>query len=375
MADDQDRSSKTQEPTEKKLRDARRQGDVPSSRETGNMMVVVSLFVAAAFVLPWQAPHMVDTLANLIDASGRMEVGTGQPGLVKLGQILQDFITSLVVALGPFFLVLFAGAVFGVLIQGETVVSLERIQPKLSKLSPLEGMKRLFSANSLVEFVKNLVKVLVVGTLALWVTNGAVRGIWSGQGFLPESLPGYLLESSRRLLIAAATFLVPVAVIDILWKRFDWRRRQMMTVKEVRDEMKDSEGDPHIKARRMAIGRKRAQQRIASAVPKASVILTNPTHFAVALKYEQGVDMAPVCVAKGADVMARRIREIAHANDIPIIENKPLARSLYDTVEIDDVVPMEHWQVVAEIISFVIDLRRNRQRKPPAGSTLRTDPD
>lgn len=375
MAEEQDRSGKTQEPTEKKLREARRKGDVPSSRETGNMMVVVSLFAAAAFVLPWQMPQLVEKLAGLIDAAGRIPVGTGRPGLVQLGQVLRDFGLSLAAALGPVFLLLLSGGVFGVLIQGETVVAAERIRPKLSKLSPIEGFKRLFSANSMVEFAKNLVKVLVVGGLALWVTDGAVREIWAGPGFLPESLPGYMLDAARRLLIAAAAFLVPVAVIDILWKRFDWRRRQMMTVKEVRDEMKEAEGDPLLKAKRMSIRRRRAQQRIAVAVPKASVILTNPTHFAVALKYEQGVDMAPVCVAKGTDLMARRIREIAFDHDIPIIENKPLARALHEAVEIDEMVPVEHWQVVAEIISFVLDLQRNQRRDPPAGSTLRTSPE
>ena len=372
---DQDKSQQTQEPTDKKLRDARKQGDVPASRESGNMMVVLSLVLVTAFVLPWQGPRLADALGALIEGAGSVQVGNGRAGLTALGLVLQDMVLTLALVLSPLFLMILTGGVVGVLIQGETVVALDRIKPKLSKVSPVQGLKRLFSANTLVEFGKSLIKVLVVGGLALWVTERAVRGIWEGSGFVPETLPGYMLDATRRLLIAATVFLVPVAILDILWNRFDWRRRQMMSVKEVRDEMKESEGDPQIKARRAAQRRARSRQRMATAVPQASVILTNPTHCAVALKYDQGVDSAPVCVAKGADLMARRIREIAFEHDVPIVENKPLARTLFDQVEVDDMVPVEHWQVVAEIIGFVMEHKKNRHRKLPVGSVLRTSPE
>lgn len=373
--EDQDKSQQTQEPTEKKLRDARKQGDVPASRESGNMMVVLSLVLVTAFVLPWQGPRLAEALARLIEGAGTVQVGNGRAGLTALGLVLSDMAITLALVLSPLFLMILTGGVVGVLIQGETVVALDRIKPKLSKVSPMQGLKRLFSANTLVEFAKSLIKVLVVGGLALWVTEQAVRGIWEAPGFVPETLPGYMLDATRRLLIAATVFLVPVAILDILWNRFDWRRRQMMSVKEVRDEMKESEGDPQIKGRRAALRRARARQRMATAVPQASVILTNPTHYAVALKYDQTVDAAPVCVAKGADLMARRIREIAFEHDVPIVENKPLARTLFDQVEIDETVPVEHWQVVAEIIGFVMEYKKNRNRKLPVGSVLRTTPD
>ena len=375
MADDQDKSQKTQEPTEKKLQDARKRGDVPSSKETGNMMVVVSLVGVAAFALQWQMPQMLDALSSLIDQAGTIHVGSNSAGINDLGEVIYDFVIRIAIALAPVFGLMIAGAIFGVLIQGETVVSGERIKPKLSKISLIEGVKRQFSANTLVEFVKSLVKVLVVGGLALWVTNNAVRAIWQTPGFLPEYLPAYMAESARQLLVAAAIFLVPVAIIDILWQRFNWRQKQMMTMKEVRDEMKEIEGDPLIKGKRAALRRQRAQQRIAAAVPQADVILTNPTHYAVALKYELGTDVAPICVAKGTDLMARQIRIIGHDNDVPILENKPLARTLYDVVEVDDIVPVEHWEVVAEIISFVIALKNDPNKTPPNGSTLRDDPD
>ncbi|SHH77953.1 EscU/YscU/HrcU family type III secretion system export apparatus switch protein [Cognatishimia maritima] len=371
---EEDRSNKTQEPTEKKLRDARKKGDVPASRETGNMMVVVSLIGVVAIALQWQGPKLVDALASLVDNAGRIHVGVERPGVATLGDVFWDFISRIVLAIAPVFGLILLGGIVGVLIQGETVVAAERIKPKWSKISIFEGLKRQFSANTLVEFVKSLVKVLVVGGMALWVTNSAVRDIWQGTGFVPEHLPGYMSDATRQLLIMAAVFLVPVAILDILWKRFDWRRKQMMSVKEIRDEMKEAEGDPLIRGKRAQLRRQRAQQRIATAVPTANVILTNPTHYAVALRYEQGVDVAPVCVAKGADLMARQIRLIAHEHEVPIIENKPLARTLYDVIEVDDQVPVEHWEVVAEIISFVMALKRDPKRKPPTGSELRTDP-
>ncbi len=375
MAQDEDKSSKTQEPTEKKLRDARRKGDVPNSRETGNMTVVVSLVGVVGFALQWQGSQLVDALSSLVDQAGRIQVGSETAGLATLGDVFWDFITRVSLAIAPIFGLLLFGGLVGVLIQGQTVFAVERIKPKLSKISLIEGIKRQFSANTFVEFIKNLTKVFVVGALALWVTNTAVRDIWQAPGFLPESLPGYMAESARKLLVAAAIFLVPVAIADIFWRRFDWKRKQMMTMKEVRDEMKESEGDPLIKGKRQAIRRQRSQQRIAMAVPAADLILTNPTHFAVALKYDQGIDVAPICVAKGTDLMARQIRVIAHENDVPIIENKPLARALHELVEVDDPVPMEHWEVVAEIVSFVMAMKKDPKRVPPPGSSVRDGPD
>lgn len=373
MAENNDDSTeKTLEPTEKRLRDARRKGDVPSSKETGNMVVVIAMLAIIAFVLPYQTPRVVDALSSLIEQSATLTVATGTPGLVRLGEITSSFTLTVTWAIAPLFGVLLVGAVVGAVIQGETVIAFERIKPKLSKISPMQGLKRLFSANSLVEFLKSIVKVFAIGFLAIWFTNQAVREIWSTTGFLPEYLPGYLVEAAKKLLMAAAILLVPVAIADILWRRFDWRKKQRMSMKDLKDEIKESEGSPEIRSKRARRRRELSQQRTVAVVPIADVILTNPTHYSVALKYDPANDMAPVCIAKGADIVALRIREIAFEHDIPVVENKPLARLLYDTVEIDQAVPVEHWEIVAEIISFVFDLKKNIRRKPPSGSVLRT---
>ena len=372
MAEDNDSTEKSLEPTEKRLADARRKGDVPSSRETGNMIVVSALLGIIAFVLPFQTPHAVAALSSVIEQAAYFEVATGRPGLIRLGQIMSDFAGRLALAIAPMFGVLLLGAAAGVALQGETVIAFERIKPKLSKISLKEGFKRLFSANSLVEFIKSIVKVFAIGFLAVWFTMEGVQKIWMTSGFLPEYLPAYLIQASQKLLMAAAILLIPIAIADILWRRFDWRKKQRMSMKDLKDEMKESEGAPEIRQKRAQRRRELSHQRTLTVVPIADVILTNPTHYSIALKYDPEQDMAPVCIAKGADLVALRIREIAFEHGIPMIENKPLARLFYDTLEIDQVVPVEHWQIVAEIISFVFDLKKNIDRKPPHGSVLRT---
>lgn len=368
-----DKSSKTEQPTEKKLRDARKEGDVPSSREPGALMAFFALFLITVYALPRIAAQIAGILSGAFSAAGQVQVGTGRAGLADVGDLFDVFAIGLAGPLLPILGGLIAAAVFGVLIQGETVVALERIRPKPDKLNPLQGFKRLFSLDSFIEFLKSVAKVLIIGALAGWVTRDAVRDLWQGPGLDPETLPGYIAHFAGFLLAAACAFLLPVTIGDIIWKRFSWLKKQRMTLKEVRNELKEQEGDPHFKARRQQIQRKRARQRAAQAVPTASVILTNPTHFAVALRYRMGQDDAPVCVAKGSDLMARHIRELAREHDIPIVENKPLARALHATVEVDQAIPFEHWQAVAEIIGYLMDLRRNIRRKPPAGSELRLE--
>jgi flagellar biosynthesis protein FlhB len=374
MSDKPDPSSQTQEPTPKKLMDARRKGDVPSSRETGNMMVVLSLSILVAFIVPFTITQLVETLANTIEASGMFLVGTDEAGLRRLGEFLTDFISDLRLFFIPVFAILLAGAISGILIQGETVFALERLKPKLSKISPIQGLTRLFSKNTAVEFLKNLSKVIFVGVVAVWVAYTSVREIWQGYGIYPEEMPKYISGVALKLLVPVTFFLIPIAIADILWQRFQWKKKQMMTMKEVKDEFKDSEGDPQIRGKRAALRRERSQKRLVHIIPKASVIITNPTHFAVALKYERNVDVAPVCVAKGSDAVARRIRQIAFDNDVPMIENKLLARTLYTATEIDQLIPDEHWKAVAEIIGYIESLQSNRKRRPPKGSLLQTDP-
>jgi flagellar biosynthetic protein FlhB len=367
---DEDKSSKTEEPTEQKLRKAREKGDVPSSKETGNMMSAFALLVISLYVLPMMLPRLAGDLSGLIAQAGGIEIGNGAAGLRDVSGVAQALATTVAGTLAPVVLVMVLAALFGVLIQGQTVVALERIKPKLSKLNPLSGFKRLFSADAFVEFGKNVAKVAVVAIIAALAVRGSVMEIWEAPGFSPETLLPHAQGAIVRMLVGATAFLAAVALIDIIWKRIDYTRKQRMSLKEIRDEHKDSEGDPHIKGKRAQIRRKRAQQRISVAVPQATLVLTNPTHYAVALRYTPGVDPAPVCVAKGTDLIAAQIRRIARENDVSIVENKPLARALHAVVEVDDAIPAEHWQAVAEIIGYIMDLKRRIRRAPPEGSKL-----
>jgi len=371
MAEDDDKSSKTEEPTERKLRQAREKGDVASSREAGNMMSVLALFALVAFILPVAGGPLVAELRGVFETAGQVGIGQDGQGIRDIGAVTWALSRGIGITMAPVLAVLLLCAFAGVAMQGDIVMAGERIQPKLSKISPIAGLKRLFSANNLVEFVKSLVKVLVVGAIALTITYQAVMQLAPTESLVPELMPAFARGAAMRILLIVTVILAFITIADILWKRFDWRRKQRMSFQDIKDEMKETEGDPHIRGKRAQIQREKSRQRIAQAVPRATVVLTNPTHFAVALRYEGGADDAPVCVAKGADLMAAQIRKLAREADVPIIENKPLARALYDVAEVDREIPVEHWEAVAAIIGYVLDLGRNIRRAPPKGSSLR----
>ncbi len=373
MSTEEDKSSKSEEPTEKKLKESRKKGDVPSSKEPANLMGVLSLFLVAAFLSPTLVPQLGGVLGEIISNAAFVEVGSGVTGLSDLAVAADKMVSGISILLGPVMLVLVLAALFGVFVQGELVFAVERIKPKASKVSPFAGFKRLFSTDALVEFAKNLAKVGVVATISAWWGYEAVVGIWQTSDAVPETLMGYILSAATMILVGTTAFLFCTASADVLWKRSQWFKKQRMSIREVRDEHKDSEGDPHIKAKRASLRRQRAKQRIAVAVPTATVVVTNPTHYAIALRFEMGRDVGPVCVAKGTDLVAAQIRKIARDAEVPIVENRPLARALHSTVDLDEMVPTEHWQAVAEIIGYVLSLRRNIDVSAPAGSRLRLE--
>ncbi|GAA6150328.1 flagellar biosynthesis protein FlhB [Pseudooceanicola nitratireducens] len=368
---EEDKQNKTEAPTPRKLRQAREKGDVPSSKEVGNMMSVMSLFLVAIFFLPQLGPMLVGSLRRVFENAGQVVIGEDRQGIRDLSQVTMELSGSLATVLAPVAFTMVFAAIVAVLIQGEVVVALDRITPKLSKVNPIEGFKKIFSLDAMVEFLKSVAKVLVVGGISIYIAQVAVRGIWQAQGVSPEAILPYIGRYASILLIIITILLTVLAAADVMWKRFQWMKKLRMSIQDIKDEHKEMEGDPLIRAKRAEQRRRRAQQRITTAVPTATVVLTNPTHFAVALRYDNGTDQAPICVAKGADLMAAQIRKVARDNDVPLVENRPLARALHDVAEIDEEIPFEHWQAVAEIIGYVLDLQANIQRMPPEGSTLR----
>ncbi|WP_425051081.1 EscU/YscU/HrcU family type III secretion system export apparatus switch protein [Psychromarinibacter sp. S121] len=372
---DTDDSSKTEEPTERKLKKAREKGDVPTSKEVGHLLIYGALLVFVGLYLPLKAAIGASSLGSLFDIAGAVDIGTGQAGLDDLRGVLapQVFQVGSIVA-GSLGILLVAAMISGAL-QGPFVVSKERITPKLDKISPGKGIKRIASANNLVEFAKSFVKLTLFGGLAVWVSWVAIRKLLPGTIMLPEFVPSMIAENAVLMLAWIVLLMFPITAADIAWKRYSHHKKQRMSLKELRDDHKDAEGDPQIKGKRDQLRRARARQRMQKAVPTATLVVTNPTHFAVALRYERGRDASPVCVAKGTDQIAGRIRQLAHENEIPVIESRALARALHATCEIDHPIPKAHWAEVAELVAFVFDLRNKIRRKLPSGASHRRQED
>jgi flagellar biosynthetic protein FlhB len=263
----------------------------------------------------------------------------------------------MVAAVAVPFLVLVLAAIGGNVIQHRLVWSYQTLAPKLSKISPLAGLKRIFSKQALANLTKGLVKLAVVGivmTVLMWPERGRLEALTRSDiaSIIPVSL-----TLALKMLAAVVAMLALVAAADYLFQYRQWYERQKMSLREMKEEFKQTEGDPMIKGKIRQLRQQRMRKRMMAAVPKASVVITNPTHYAIALQYDKGME-APVCVAKGTDLVALKIREVATQHSIPIVENPPLARALHATVEIDEEIPTEHYKAVAEVIGYVMKLRR-----------------
>jgi flagellar biosynthetic protein FlhB len=351
MADENDTADKTEDPTQKRLDEAHDRGDVAKSQEVNTwFMIAGATLVLSSFsgsIGGIQAP-----LRNLIANSWM--VHTDGLSLLALTQKLEYM---LIAALGVPFLMLAMAAIAGNLLQHRLVWSGESLKPNLSKISPASGAKRIFGKQAAANFGKGLFKLVALGTVMLSILWPERHRLETMMQFDPMTILGVIVTLTLRLLGAVVAMLAVVAIADYFFQYRQWYERQKMSLQEMKQEFKQAEGDPHVKGRIRQLRHARMKKRMMTAVPKASVIITNPTHYAVALSYERGMS-APVCVAKGVDLIALKIREIAKAHDIPIVENVPLARALHATVEIDDEIPVEHYHAVAEVIGYVMGLKR-----------------
>ena len=354
MAGDQDPESKTEAPTDRKLSEARRKGDVAKSMDLPQWASLAATFGVLAIAGGWMIQRLAADLLPYIANPHEFEVS---------GPGLQRVMLSLMIAAAPMVAgVLICAAVAGAaasLLQTGLLFSPEKIKFDLSKLSPMAGFKRLFGVDALVQFLKSVIKLCAVAAVVWWVFKPHARELEQ----LVALDVAALLPLTRRLLIslffAVLIFLGFGAGADYLWQRFRFMQRMRMSKEELKDEFKSTEGDPHVKAKLKQIRVERSRKRMMQAIPTATVVVTNPTHYAVALRYEAGDTPVPICVAKGVDSLALKIREIAGAHNVPIIEDVPLARALYATVEVDEVIPRQHFEAVARIIGFILG-GRNR---------------
>lgn len=352
MAEDQDESQKTEEPTRKRLDEAEERGQVISSREATHFMLLIAFTFVAAWIAPSLFRRTQNSLSKFIERPESIPVGEQGIGVLFI-DIIQNAGAILFIPFIVFITAVFASS----FIQQNFVFSVEPIIPKLEKISPMKGFSRLFSLRAITEFLKSLIKLIVVGLVA-WYT---VLPYFDRIEKLPQStiagMMTYLSVTSQRMLVAICIVMFFLALMDYLYQRFQYIKNLRMTKQEIKEEYKQQEGDPHVKQRLRQIRMERARKRMMSAVPTADVIVTNPTHYSVALKYDAESMRAPRVVAKGLDNIALRIREVAKEHDIPLFENPPLAQALYATVEIDQEVPVEHYKAVAEVITYVYRLK------------------
>ncbi len=351
MAEDSDSGQKTEQPSQRKLQQARERGQVPQSREVNTWFMLMAGTGLLVFAGPSIGKALERSLAAFLSLHGflgdsgvRWEAVRGAIGEVGVAMVV-PMIVLLVVAIG------------GTLVQTGLLFATEKISFDISKISPLAGFKRLFSIRSGVEFFKSLAKVAAVAAVAFWTAFPAVSQLAHMIREPVEAMPGEIYKIVLHLLLGVLTIVTALALVDYVYQRISFMNSMKMSKQDVKEENKQSEGDPIVKGRLRQIRMERARRRMMTAVPQASVIITNPTHFAVALQYQMGGTGAPKVVAKGADLIAFKIREIATEHDIPIVENPPLARALYANVEIDREIPPEHYKAVAEIIGYVFRLK------------------
>jgi len=355
MAENDDDSQKTEEPTSKRLTDSRNRGEVAQSREVANWFMLFSAAVAVALFAPFSAEKILGISYKFIERPHDIPVDSE-----ALRQLLFEVGGAVGLAVAAPIGLFMIAAVSSSLVQHGLLFAPEKLKPSLSKISPLAGAKRMFSIRSVTELLKGLVKISMVAAIALVV----IRPIFDKLPLMP-SMPlaislNILHGTIIRLLVGVVALVTALALLDFFYQVYEHRKKLRMTQQEVRDEMRQSEGDPHIKARLRQIRTERARQRMMQAIPEASVVITNPTHYAIALKYDKDEMDAPKVVAKGVDEVARRIRERAEEYEVAIFENPPLARALYSAVDINDYIQPEHYQAVAEIIAFVMGIKKDR---------------
>lgn len=349
MSDDQDKDSKTEAPSEKKISDAAEKGNVPFSREATMFASTLAIYIFFVFFLTDGVATLTEALKDIFEQpeAWRLENATD---VVALITHLIWKSTALVV---PAFVLLIVFGVGASIFQNLPVPVLDRIQPKLNRVSPMAGLKRIFGIQGLVEFGKSLFKIIIVSVvvvLVLWNDYFATLDLMFSD---PVTMFSTMASDLNEIMIVILLSTAVLAIADLFWSRHHWYTELMMTKQEVKEEMKQAQGDPIVKSRLRSMQRDRARKRMISSVPRATLVIANPTHYAVALRYVREESDAPVVVAMGQDLVALKIREIAEKNGVPVFEDPPLARSMFAQVSVASVIPPVFYKAVAELIHRV----------------------
>jgi len=353
MAEDKD--AKTEDPTSKRMGKAWEEGNIPVSQEVKSVAMLLAALIVVGILAPWVATDLMVYLRSFLERPESMALDI---------ETFQTFVISVVAKVGllmafPAFVLLIA-AFLGTTGQIGLVYTPKKIAFKLSNISPIAGFKRMFSMTSVLEAGKGLLKIATVGSMIAFVV---IPTMSHPDKLIGQDLPTTLAELHRlivMIIFLVVLLMVALASADYVYQRWSHKEKLKMTKQEVKDEHKEQEGDPKVKGRIRSLRLERHRHRMMANVPKASVIITNPTHYAVALQYDIDAMAAPRVVAKGVDYLAKRIRQIGETHEVPIVENPPLARALYAAVEVDQEIPQEHYKAVAEVIGFVMRLKGKR---------------
>lgn len=354
MSEEQDKSQQTEEASPKRLEDARKKGQVPNSKEpsTAITFLVISLIVVTGL-----GSYLGNSMMEMMSyhLSGKSELEATGEGVQKL--LISSFADVASILLPIAIPIVLLGILVTFMVAGP-VFTFETMKPKLEKISPLKGFKRLFSTRSLAEFIKSILKLIVIAVACYTVVAGLYSDILLSALKQPMDIATIAVDGGTQIVTLAAIIFFFIALADVIYQRWEHMKSMRMSKKQVRDEHKEQEGDPQLKAKIRQIQMQQAHNRMMSDVPKADVVITNPTRLAIALSYKPGTIGAPVVLAMGKGLIAAKIREIAEENNIPMRENKPLARSLFKQVKVGDEIPEDLFEAVAIILAEIFRLKQ-----------------
>lgn len=342
---------KTEQATPKRVEEARQKGNVAKSMELPSASVLLAGLLTLAFTAPLIHGRLTDLFVSVLSRIGQIPLDLSGAATFLSGVLLTGF-----KVVAPVMAVVFIVAVLVNFFQVGALFTLKPLQPKLEKINPAKGIKRYFSVKTLADLIKNLAKIILVGVVAYKTVEGEMAGLAGLAGLSVEQIVVYILSMCFQIFLRCALLILALALLDYAFQRWQYNKNLMMSKQEVKDEYKQREGDPLVKSKIRSIQRRLANERMMDAVPEADVVITNPTHLAVALAYRSGEMSAPKVLAKGANLLAEKIKEIAAEHGVPVVEDKPLARALYK-LEVGQVIPEELFQTVAKVLAYVYQLK------------------
>lgn len=345
---------KTEDATSKRLGDIRSEGNVAKSMEVTTAAILLSLYICLKVAIGFVGERMLSTFSTFYSLIQRYV--TDGIDVASSRYLLIEAIGSIAITIAPFLLLGFVVAFFSNFLQFKFQVTTKPMHPQFSKMNPISGVKRMFSVNTLIELLKSIVKVIAISYIAYDVLVEHVKELYLIYDMSVLQSMQLMYNVIIELLMKICLLFCVIAAADFMYQKWKFKTDNKMTKQEVKDEYKNQEGDPKVKSQQRQRMQQASQRRMMAAIPQADVVITNPTHFAVALSYKTGQGQAPIVVAKGTDFLAGRIKEIARESNVEIVENKPLARMLYYNVELGAEIPPELYQAVAEVLAYVYQL-------------------